>query len=101
MARSLSRDKKTSHFLKDLSSYMSSSRHKAFSKHIATRPDLPVWGSLKLASYMTGAPKLSLKEGLHTEGFRGYSPSASFEVPEEALFFCWTLVVQVSLNGGC
>ena len=86
LARSTFKDKKTSNLLKDLSFYISSGRHRAFSRHSATKLDLPVWGSLKLASFITGPTELSIKEGFQAEGFSGCSPSVSLEVPEEVFF---------------
>ena len=79
---------------------MSLSKHRAFSKHSTTRHELPFWWSLRLASSITSLLELSVKEGLQTEGLGGQSPSGSFEIPEKVLFFCWPLVVQVSLAGG-
>ena len=74
---------------------------RAFSKHSATRPDLPFWWSLRLALSITRPPKLSVKEGLQAEGFGSYTPLDSFEVPKEAPFFYWALVVRASLAEGC
>ena len=56
--------RKTSHFLKDLSSSISSGKHRAFSKHLTTRLELPLVGSLKLASSRTGLLELKVKIGL-------------------------------------
>ena len=64
MARSCLRVMKTSHFLKDLSSSISSGKHRAFFKHLTTRLELPLVGSLKLALSKTGLPKLKVKIGL-------------------------------------
>lgn len=44
--------------------FLSSSKHRAFSRHSATRPGLPLVGSLKLALSKTGLPKLKVKIGL-------------------------------------
>ena len=79
---------------------MSSGKHRAFSKHSATRPELPFLWSLKLASLNTRLLELRVNKGLQTEGLGGRSPSASLEVLVEAFFFSWPLIVQASLTGG-
>ena len=69
MAKSYFKARKTSRFLNDLSLAMSSSRHRAFSRHSANRPELPFWGSLRLASSNAKLPELRVKRGLQMEGF--------------------------------
>ena len=69
MARSYFRNRKTSLFLKDLSSSMSSGRHNALSRHSATKLELPFVGFLRLASSSTGVPELKVKTGLQIEAF--------------------------------
>ena len=82
----------------DLSSYISSGKHRTFSKHSATKPELPFLWSLKLASLSTGLPELRVNIGLQTKGLGVRSPSTSLKVPVEALFFCWPLLVRASLG---
>lgn len=100
LAKSCFKDKKISRFLKDLSSAMSSSRHKAFSDTV-TRPKLPFWRSLRLVSSSTGLPKLKVKRGLQIEGFLGWSPPSSLAVPVEEEFFCCPLPIRAFWAGGC
>ena len=80
---------------------MSLGRQRAFSRHSTIRLDLPIWWSLRLVSSITRSPELSKKEGLQAEGLGGCFLSNSFKVLEELPFFCWALVVQASLAGGC
>ena len=100
MARSCFRVRKTSHFLKDLNSTISSGRHNVFSRHSTTRLELPFVGSLRLASSNTGLPKLGVKIGLQMEAFFSWSPPTSLEVPVEANFFGCPFPFRASLAGG-
>ena len=68
-------------FLKDFSSTMSSSRHRAFFRHSAAKFELSFLGSLRLASSSIGLPELEVKMGLQIEAFLGWSPLTSLEVP--------------------
>ena len=86
LARSCLKARKTLCFL-NLSSSMSSGRHRAFSRHSATRPELSLVGSLKLASSRTGLPKLKVKIGLQMDAFHGWSPPTSLEVPVSWVVF--------------
>ena len=101
MARPFFSERKTSHFPKDRSSYMSSGRRRVFSRHAARMPNLPFWGSLRLASSMTGLLELSTNEDLQAEAFGCCSPSEPLEVPEGTILFCWALVVRASVARGC
>ena len=91
--------RKTSRFLKDLGSAIFSSRHNAFSRHSATKLDLPFWESFKLASSSTGLPKLGVNRGLQMAGFLGGSPP-SLAVLVKEVFFCCPFPVRASLTGG-
>ena len=44
---------------------MSLGRHRAFSRHSATKPELPFLGSFRLASSSTRLPELKVKIGLY------------------------------------
>ena len=79
---------------------MSSGRHNAFSRHSATRPELPFWGSLRLALSSTGLPKLRVKRGLQIEGFLGWSPPNSLKVRVKEAFFYGPFPIQASLAEG-
>ena len=100
MSRSCFKARKTSHFLKDLNSSMSSGRHRAFSKHSPTKPELPFVGSLRLVSSRTGLPELRVKMGLQMEAFFDWSPSTSLKVSMEADFFGCPFPVRASLVEG-
>ena len=100
MARSCFKARKTSHFLKNLNSSMSSGRHRAFSKHSPTKPELPFVGSLRLASSRTGLLKLRVKMGLQMEAFFGWFPPTSLEVQVDVDFFDWPFSIRASLAGG-
>lgn len=76
---------------------MSSGRHNAFSKHFATKPELPFLGSLRLASSSTRLPELRVKIGLQIEGFFDWSPSTSLEVSVDVDLFGCPFPVQDSL----
>ena len=89
----------TSHFQKDLSSSVSSSRHRVFSIFSATRPELPLVVSLKLSSSRTGLPKLKAKLGLQIEAFLGWSPPTSLEVTIDVSFLDCSFPAQASLAG--
>ena len=92
LPRSYFKARKTSRFLKDLNSALSSSRKNAFSKHSATKLELPFWGFLKLASSSTGLPKLRVNRGLQLAGFLDWSPPSLVVLTEE-VFFCCPLLV--------
>jgi len=100
LARSCFKARKSSHFLKDLNSSMSSVRHRAFSKHSPTKPELPFVGSLRLASSRTGLPELRVKMDLQMEDFFGWFPSTSLEVPVDVDFFDCPFSIQSSFAGG-
>ena len=99
MAKSCLRARKTSSFLKDLGSAMSLAKHKAFSRYSTTRPELPFWGSFKLASSSTGLPGLRVNRGLQIVGFLGWS-LLSLAVLIEDVFFCCPISIQTSLAEG-
>ena len=71
LAKSCFKARKTSRFLKDFSFVISSSRHNAFSRHSATRPELPFLGSFRLALSNTRFPEFRVKMGLQMEAFFG------------------------------
>ena len=80
---------------------MSLGRRRAFSRHSERIPDLPFWGSLRVALSMIGSLELNTNEGFHMEAFGCCPPLELFKVLKGALFFYWTLIVWGSLAGGC
>ena len=78
---------------------MSLGRHRAYSKHSATRPELPLVVSLKLASSRTEFLELKAKLGLQMEAFLGWSPSTSLEVPVDVSFLDCPFPARASLAG--
>ena len=100
LAKSCFKARKTLCFLKDFNSTISFGRHSAFSRHSATRSELPFFGSLRLASSNIGLPKLRVKMGLQMEAFFGWSPPTSLEVPMEVDFFDCLFPVRASLVVG-
>ena len=81
LARSCFKARKTSHFLKDLNSAMSSGKHNALFRHSAIKLELPFLESLRLASSSIEFLELRVKMGLQIEAFLGWSPLTSLEVP--------------------
>ena len=84
----------------DLSSFISSSKHRAFSRYSATKLELLLVGSLKLAFSRTGLLKLKVKTGIQMDAFLGWSPLASLGVPIDVDFLDCPFLVQASLSGG-
>ena len=74
--------------------------HNAFSKHSATKLELPFLVSLELASSSIGLLELKVKMGLQIEAFLGWSPPTSLEVPVRTGFFGYPFPARTFLAGG-